>query len=87
MSVRQCATCEHLDQTGNSHVRRCLFKGHHYIFAPACSRYRYMFAKDLFGEMTYSKLIREGKVLDATAAMDAIDYRFNKKSRIDNPKL
>lgn len=46
-----------------------------------------MFAKDLFGEMTYSKLIREGKVLDATAAMDAIDYRFNKKSRIDNPKL
>ena len=42
-----------------------------------------MFAKDLFGEMTYSKLIREGKVLDATASMDAIDYRFYKKQRID----
>lgn len=46
-----------------------------------------MFAKDLFGEMTYSKLIREGKVLDATATTDAYDYRFKKKSRIDNPKF
>ena len=84
---RQCCTCEHLDQTGNSHGRRCLYKGRHYIFSPACSRYRYMFAKDLFGEMTYSKLIREGKILDATGTMDAIDYRFNKKQRIDKPIL
>ena len=42
-----------------------------------------MYAKDLFGEMAYSKLIREGKILDATGTMDAIDYRFNKKQRID----
>lgn len=29
----------------------------------------------------------EGKLIDATAAMDAIDYRLNKKQRIDKPKL
>lgn len=76
MNERICATCEHLEQGGSSWLKRCRYKEAHDIFQAACSRYSYMYERDVFGETKYSKLIAAGLIADATAFSEAKDRRF-----------
>ena len=76
MEEKICATCENLEQGGSGWIKRCRYKKAHDIFQAACSRYSYMYERDVFGETKYSKLIAAGLIVDATAYSDAKDRRF-----------